>query len=91
MSDGNTVAPAQDPREILRGRITEPKPVAVSLTREGDRILGRYLQVERRQTKYGEKFAVILADADVSVCSTRPSWLPATWCQCCCSATCPGS
>jgi hypothetical protein len=66
MSDGNTVAPTQDPREILRGRITEPKPVAVSLTREGDRIMGRFVQVERRQTRYGEKFAVILAEADVS-------------------------
>jgi hypothetical protein len=66
MSDGNTVAPAQDPREILRGRIAEPKPVAVSLTREGDRILGRFVQVERRQTRYGEKFAVIPAEADVS-------------------------
>jgi hypothetical protein len=66
MSDGNTVAPTQDPREILRGRIAEPKPVAVSLTREGDRIMGRFVQVERRQTRYGEKFAVILAEADVS-------------------------
>jgi hypothetical protein len=66
MSDGNTVAPTQDPREVLRGRIAEPKPVAVSLTREGDRILGRYLQVERRQTRYGERFAVILAEADIS-------------------------
>ena len=66
MSDSDTVAPTQDPREILRGRIAEPKPVAVSLTREGDRIMGRYLQVERRQTRFGEKFAVILAEADVS-------------------------
>jgi hypothetical protein len=66
MSDGNTVAPTQDPREVLRGRIAEPKPVAVSLTREGDTILGRFVQVERRQTRYGEKFAVILAEADVS-------------------------
>jgi hypothetical protein len=55
-----------DPREVLRGRIDEPKPIAVALTREGDQIIGRYLHVERRQTRFGEKFAVILAEADVS-------------------------
>ena len=90
MSDRNTVAPTQDPREVLRGRIDEPKPVAVSLTREGDRILGRYLHVERRQTRFGEKFAVILADVATFFAEIAAA-LPATWCQCCCSATCPGS
>jgi hypothetical protein len=76
MSDGKTVAPTQDPRAILRGRIDEPKPIAVSLTREGDRILGRHLHVERRQTRFGEKFAVILAEADVSGVFDAPEPAP---------------
>ena len=77
MSEGNNMKPPGgtttaeiDPREILRGRMAEPQPVKIPMTREGDVLLGRFLRVVETQTRYtkpGKKdYAVQLTEADAS-------------------------
>lgn len=50
--------------EEIAARLAEPLPVPIRWKHDGDQFIGTYVRLEKGPTPYGEKWIMVLADAN---------------------------